>query len=319
MRLLVLAPPLLAAALCPAASSGAQVPDLEKSVRARLDALEATSTFHAKHLPTGREIAVRADEPVNTVSVIKLPVMILAYRDVDAGRLDLAERHVIVAEDLRRGTGVLQTFAVGLNPTWHDLVTQMITTSDNTATDILIGRLGLARVNQMLESLGYGQTRLDMTIAQLFRGVWELLDPKHASLTDPEVFERGFPEEAPYREYVRDPKKWFGRTTAREMSRLLEQLQKGELAKPVSTAAMLDILDEQVYFSRLPQRIRFRVRIGHKTGDWPPLLGNDVGILHARSGPIVISAFTNDNRGSFFDLEATLGRVAEDVLDAWER
>ena len=82
---------------------------------------------------------------------------------------------------------------------------------------------------------------------------------------------------------------------------------------------MRRILGEQVYSSRLPQRIRFRVRIGHKTGDWPPILGNDVGILYAESGPIVISFFTNSNRGSFFDLEAAMGRVAEDVLDAWGR
>jgi hypothetical protein len=121
-----------------------------------------------------------------------------------------------------------------------------------------------------------------------------------------------------YLRYVGDPARWFGRTTARETSRLLEQLQRGELAPPPRTAEMLRILDEQVYSSRLPQRIRFRVRIGHKTGDWPPVLGNDVGILYPASGPIVISVFTNQNRGSFFDLEAAIGKVAEDVLDAWE-
>jgi hypothetical protein len=59
------------------------------------------------------------------------------------------------------------------------------------------------------------------------------------------------------------------------------------------------------------------VTLGHKTGDWPPILGNDVGIMYAPSGPIVIAVFTNGNRGSFFDLEATEGRIAEDVLNAW--
>ena len=59
--------------------------------------------------------------------------------------------------------------------------------------------------------------------------------------------------------------------------------------------------------------------MGHKTGDWPPLLGNDVGIMYAPlpSGPIVMAVFTNGNTGSFFDLEATEGKVAEDVLNAW--
>jgi len=294
---------------------------LEKTVRGRLDALDAHSTLYAKHLASGREIALRADESVNTVSVIKIPIMVLAYRDAEAGRLNLDERHVIRPEELRRGTGILQAFAVGLNPTWRDLVTQMMITSDNTATDLLIERLGLARVNQMLETMGYQETRLRMTIGQLFRGVWEHLDPKNAALSDRQVFERGFPEDAAaparYMAYVADPTKWFGRTTAREMSLMLERLQKGELAGPASTEEMIRTLQRQLYFSRLPQRIRFRAKVGHKTGDWPPIIGNDVGILYSDAGPIVVSVFTNQNRGSFFDLEAAIGKVAEDVLDAW--
>ena len=57
--------------------------------------------------------------------------------------------------------------------------------------------------------------------------------------------------------------------------------------------------------------------MGHKTGYWPPIIGNDVGIIYSEAGPIVVSVFTNQNRGSFFDLEAAIGKVAEDLLDAW--
>src|SRR5262245_47400492 len=301
----------------------AEAPDaaLEKTVRGRLDALQAQSTFYARHLDSGREIAIRADDPVNTVSVIKLPIMVLAYRDAEAGRLNLDERHPVQTEEMRRGTGVLQSFAVGLAPTYRDLVTQMIITSAHTATDILIAKLGLERVNQLLESLGYKETRLRTTIGQLFRGVWESVDPKNASLTDRAVFEKGFPDDAGaparYMAYVADPSKWFGRTTAREISRLLEQLEQGALAGRAPTDEMLRTLQRQLYFSRLPQRIRFRARVGHKTGDWPPIIGNDVGIVYSDAGPIVMAAFTNQNRGDFPDLEATLGKVAEDILNAW--
>jgi beta-lactamase class A len=302
----------------PQASSTAA---LQRVVIARLDSLRAHTTMYAKDLATRREVAVRADIPMNTVSVIKLPIMVLAYRDAEAGRLTLDERYTLRPEDLRGGTGVLQTFVPGLTPTYRDLVTKMIVTSDNTATDILIAKVGLDRVNRLLDSLGYRETRLRMTIGQLFRGVWEQVDPKYARLTDLEVYERGFPTDsgatARYFVYVEDSTKWFGRTTAREMSRFLEQLERGELASRASTDQMRKILLNQFYFSRLPQRIGFRVNIGHKTGDWPPMIGNDVGIIYAASGPIVISVFTNVNRGSFVDLEAAIGRVAEDVLDAW--
>ncbi|MGI8497723.1 MAG: serine hydrolase [Gemmatimonadaceae bacterium] len=294
---------------------------LAASVQSRLGALDAQSTLYAKHLASGREIGLRADDPVNTVSVIKIPVMVLAFRDAESGKLDLDQRYTIRPDDLRRGTGLLQTFATGLEPTLRDLVMQMIITSDNTATDILITRVGLERVNRLLDSLGYRQTRLRMPIGQLFRGQWEVLDPAYHSLTDREVYEKGSPSDSGARarsfRYVADSTRWFGRTTAREISRLLEQLQQGQLAGKASTDEMLRILRRQFYTSRLPQQIRFRASVGHKTGDWPPIIGNDVGIIYSDAGPIIVSVFTNQNRGSFLDLEAAEGGIAKDLLDAW--
>ena len=110
-------------------------------IQDQLDALDAKTAFFAKRLGSSKTIAIRADEPVNTLSVIKLAMMVLAYRDAEAGALDLDHRYQIREEDFRRGSGLLQTFASGLQPTYRDLITQMIITSDNTATDILIARL----------------------------------------------------------------------------------------------------------------------------------------------------------------------------------
>jgi D-alanyl-D-alanine carboxypeptidase len=300
-----------------------QADSLESVIRGRLDSLPAQSSFYARNLATGREVAIRADVPMNTASVIKIPVMILAFRDADAGKLNLDERHTIRAEELRRGSGLLQTFAVGLQPTYRDVITQMIITSDNTATDIMIGKVGIERVNRMLDSLGYRETRLRMTVGETFRQVFVAADPKLASLTDREIFERGFPNDSAAGRrntaFVLDSTKWLGRTTAREISRLLEQIERGQLASAASTAAMRRILRQQLYASRLPQRISFRAGMGHKTGDWPPLLGNDVGIMYppAPAGPIVLAVFTNGNTGPFYQLEAAEGRVAEDILNAW--
>lgn len=296
-------------------------PDLEATLRARLDALDAQTSLYAKDLTSGREVAIRADEPRNTLSVIKIPVMVLAYRDAEAGRFNLDQRHTIRPEELRRGSGLLQTFATGLAPTYRDLIMQMIITSDNTATDILINRLGLERVNQMLADLGYRETRLRATTGALFRGVWEQLDPALSRLTDREVFDRGFPADsaAATRTFAfeGDSTKWLGRTTAREISRLLEQIHHGELASQDHSAEMIRILRRQFYSSRLPRLISFQASVAHKTGDWPPYAGNDVGIIFAPGGPIVVSMFATQNRGDFVMLEETHGRVAQDLLAAW--
>lgn len=301
---------LAVAAIAFTAAAGAQdVSAVEALVRARLDSLNAQSTFYAKHLATGREIAIRADVPMNTASVIKIPVMVLAYRDADAGRLNLDERYTIRPEDVRRGTGLLQGFTIGLQPTLRDLVTHMIITSDNTATDIIIAKVGIDRVNRMLDSLGYPATRLNMTVGEVFRAL-ETYRP--ASPADTGAARRN-------RAFVLDSSKWLGRTTAREISRMLEQIERGELASSRATADMRRTLRQQMYATRLPQLVRARVTVGHKTGDWPPYVGNDVGIMYAPqpAGPIVISVFTNGNAGSFFDLELTEARVAQDILQFW--
>ena len=296
--------------------------DLTTFATQQLDALHAKSSLFAKHLPSGRTVAIRADLPMNTLSVIKIPVMLLAFRDAEAGRLRLSDRYAIKPEDLRRGSGLIQTFDVGLNPSYRDLVEQMIITSDNTATDIMIRTVGPARVNQMLAELGFKETRLLRTTGDLFREVWIRADPKNASLTDREVFTRGFPtdsgEAARSFRLEGDSSRWLGRTTAGEMAEMLEGLLQAKFASKQSSDTMVAMLRRQFYSSRLPQRIAFRAEVAHKTGDWPPVAGNDVGIIFYPGGPSIVTVFTNQNTGDFFELEATLGRIAERVVDTWK-
>jgi hypothetical protein len=141
-------------------------------------------------------------------------------------------------------------------------------------------------------------------------------------MSDREVYEAGFPgdEEASSRSFTLegDSTVWLGRTTAREMSRLLQQILEGELADADASREMVSILRSQFYSSRLPQRVTWQgVGVAHKTGDWPPIAGNDVGILFYPGGPTIVSVFTNQNTGDFFELEATLGLIAEDLVEAW--
>ncbi len=300
-----------------------QNPDraLQTRFEGMLDALPAKSSMYAKHLPSGKEVEIRADAPMNTLSVIKIPIMVQAFQDAEAGRLDLDERYIVRPEDRRRGSGLLQTFAPGLAPSYRDILTQMIITSDNTATDIMMARVGHDRVNALLEERGYEQTRLLASTGELFRRVWELQDADHAQLTDAEVFERGFPSDpdASKRSFAFEGNsaEWLGRSTAREMSRLLEELYEAKLTSEASRDAMMEILQRQFYSSRLPRFIRFDAGVAHKTGDWPPIAGNDVGILLYEGGPTVISVFVNQNTGDFTKVEETIGAIAEALVDAW--
>ncbi len=311
LGLLILSPP-------PAAAQS-----LEQSIRHQLDGLKARSSFFAKHLSSGKTIELRADLPMNTLSVIKLPVMVLMFRDAEAGKVNLDDRYTIRPQDQRRGSGLLQNFAPGLAPTYRDLITQMIITSDNTATDILIHRVGVDRVNALLAEQGYKVTRLQCTTGDLFRFTWIDTDPANARLSDLEVFTRGFPTDSGaakrFFQLEGDAKRWLGVTTAREISRLVEQIYKGELTSKDHAKEMIDMMLAQFSTSRLPARLQWEgARIAHKTGDWPPYAGNDVGVIFYPGGPAIVSVFTSQNTGSFFDLEATEGKIAEELVHTWK-
>jgi beta-lactamase class A len=316
-------PALLLAAACAAPPPAAEVP-LERAVAAMLDSLDAVTGFYAKHLPSGREIALDADRPMNTLSVIKVPIMVQAFRDAEQGRLRLADRYTVRAEDLRRGSGILQTFDVGLSPTYRDLVEQMIITSDNSATDIMIRTLGMDRINATLAEHGYTNTRVRLTTGDLFREVWIRVDSANAALTHRQVYERGFPSgdamAALSFGLEGDSTRWLGRTTAREMARLLEEILGNRYTGPEYARQMVDIMGRQLYNSRLPRRLQYRlpVRVAHKTGDWPPIGANDAGILFYEGGPTIISVFVNQNRSDFLVVEETLGRIAERLVQEWK-
>src|SRR5271166_886073 len=112
--------------------------NLTRLLDSELSRFPAKAGVYVKHLGTGEEAAVRAGDPFNSASVIKIPVMILAYRLADQNQLNLNDRVEIKRSDLRGGSGIFRYHDVGLNPTIRDLITQMIITSDNTATDMMI-------------------------------------------------------------------------------------------------------------------------------------------------------------------------------------
>ncbi|MFN9310423.1 serine hydrolase [Gemmatimonas sp.] len=300
---------------------------LQSEMLRLLDALPAQSSMHALHVPSGRTVAVRADQPMSTMSVIKIPIMVQAYRDAEAGRLRLDERHTIREEDLRGGSGLLQRFAVGLAPTMRDLIDQMIITSDNTATDMILARVGKDRVNASLQALGFRDTRVIHTIGDFFRLLQAAYDPQRARWSDVQVFRARPPAdmsaatmaETRYR-FTADAAMWLGSTTAREMNTLLRGIMTASYANREHSDAMLRHLRGQFYNSRLPATLRYAsgVTVSHKTGDFPPISGSDVGIIEYDGGPIVISVFTNGNTGDFAVLENTIGQIAAKLVNAWK-
>ncbi|MGE0362012.1 MAG: serine hydrolase, partial [Vicinamibacterales bacterium] len=126
----------------PAAAPPARPASLQALLDAELPAIPARAGIWVKHLTTGEEGAVRADEVFNSASVIKIPVAVQALEMAEMKRLDLNRRLTLRPADVRGGSGIFRYHDAGLQPTIRDVLLQMINTSDNTATDLAIGQDG---------------------------------------------------------------------------------------------------------------------------------------------------------------------------------
>jgi len=247
-----------------------------------------------KSIETGEEVAINADRQMETMSTIKIPLMIEVFEQIKAGKFKLADKYTFVPADSQPGTGTIQRLDPGAVMTVKDLITLMIIVSDNTATEVLFRMVGGPdAVNARMEAIGLKNTRAMNIPSKWF--------PQLRAAASTEQF-------------YRDGKYPFGLSTPREMGRLLEMMERGTLVDKASSDLMLQMMRGQLYRTRIPRYIT-GYRIPHKTGDFLPYVGDDVGMLEAPGRTIVVSIFTGNHFGSGEMLENAIGLVAKEAAD----
>jgi beta-lactamase class A len=248
-----------------------------------------------KHLRTGETFFHNADQMMPTASLIKFPVMIEYYQQVQEGRIRPQEMVRLREIDKVPGSGILtEHFSAGTTFPLADAVRLMIVFSDNTATNLVLDRIGLESTNHRLDSWGYVNTRI---YAKLFRSQTAL--PTQRS-----------------REFG------LGSTTAREMVHLFEKLHEGKLVSPEASKAMLDHLKACEDRERMPRLLPDGTVVAHKTGTIEEAR-TDGGIIYTPSGPVVLCVLTNKNSDKSWksNNEAVMlcARVAKEVYDHFAR
>jgi beta-lactamase class A len=289
---------LVTALFASAAAAAQQAPKplerLEANILRVTRSLNATWGIYIKCLETGEEIALNADQQMDTMSVIKIPLMVEAFRQIEEGKFALTDRITLTDAMKRPGTGVIRSLDAGAVLTIKDMLTLMIIVSDNTATDVMYGKVGgIDAVNKLMESYGLKSIRATGTADTWFKAI--------AASSNRDQFHL-------------DAKTPFGLSSPREIGKLLEKIEKGEAVSKKASEQMLQIMRGQVYSSRLPKYVT-GFRVPHKTGDFLPYIGNDVGILESRGRNVVVSVFTARHFGLGPQLEDTIGRVAELVAN----
>jgi beta-lactamase class A len=192
-------------------------------------------------LASGRAVAVNGDTRFPTASTIKTAVMVEAYHQAAEGKSPLDATYALEESAKVGGSGVLNGLHAGLTLTSADLVHLMIVLSDNTATNMLIERLGTARINARLDTYGLKETRL-------FRP----------------TFRDGRPDVLPEleREFG------LGMTTPMEMAKLMALIGTGKAVSAKASESMLSTLRKQQDRAMIPRLLPSMrgLNIGNKTG-----------------------------------------------------
>lgn len=186
---------------------------LEKRIAAETASYDGKMAVYADDLK-GNVIAIGADEPFETASTIKTFILACLFDQVKKGEVSLDEPVVLKPSHMVEGSGVLCSLEPGLSLRLKDAATLMIIVSDNVATNMLIGCLGLDAINRNIKKLGFERTILH--------------NPIH--------FDR-------YRR--------LGTTTPRDYGEIFVRLAKRQLISPELDEKMLEIFKKQHYNSML--------------------------------------------------------------------
>jgi len=269
--------------------------------------------LYAINMKTGETVTIDPDRPVQTASVIKLPIMVETFAEVAAGKRSLEDKLVLTKDNQVPGSGILSQLQPGLELTLYDAVVLMMDLSDNTATNMVIDHIGIPEVNRRARAMGLKDT-------YLYKKVFK-------------------PAEGPM---PADQKMFgLGKTTAREMAEVMESIEGcAAQAKPPSHAPadwngindpglcrrMIEIMRNQQYRNMIPHYLETLdtsdqgSAIADKVGELDDVR-NDVALVYSQAGPIVISAFTYDNKEQTWtadnEAELLIARMAKAIVNTW--
>ncbi len=227
------------------------------AARAALDRTRGVAGVVVREVGGATLFSQRADEDYPAASVIKIPLVMTLYADAADGRLSLDER--VPVGTTVGGTGILGDLRDVRDVSLRDLAMLTIALSDNTATNRLIDRLGVARVDERLAEWGCVRTTLA-------RGVF-----------DWDAQRRGLENVA----------------TPSEMAALLERLVCGELVDRATSDAVIALLERCQDDAMLRRYLAKGGRVANKTGTLAATR-SDAAILFGPSRTVVAAAFMRE-------------------------
>jgi len=208
-------------------------------------------------LTDGHKYLLHASDVFPQASSIKICVLAELYRQAQQGKLKLTDLYTVNAADLVQDSDIMGGLTPGVTKiTLRDLATMMVAVSDNSATNVLIDRVGMDNVNAFLAAQGLHETKLRR----------KMMDLKAAS--------EG-------RENV---------STPNEMSSLLQALYRGQILNKEMTDDFFKVLSTHKD-SWIPRELPDDLKIANKPGALEGVR-NDSGVIFVEKRPYILCVMT---------------------------
>jgi beta-lactamase class A len=312
---------------------GAQVPGLfgvERPARpgrvkilveAIVKGSEGTIGVAVKHMESGEGFAVNGDVFFPLASVVKLPILTEVMAEIAEGRFGLADEWGLGPEDqFYEGSLLSDLKAPGVRLSVENLINMMMWLSDNTATDVLLRKVGIDRVNARMRSFGIEDIRVGRTIRELLLDYF-IGDSRKYAATPKDQFARLYERMA-----AEDPgalakaRADFGRDPADQatplaVNALLEKIFRKEVLDPGSCARILEVMAGcQTGSRRIRGLLPRGTYVAHKTGTIGGTI-NDCGIIELPGslGHVALSILSKDTDPD--RTEDTIALIAKTVYD----
>ncbi len=231
---------------------GAEMTPVKQSIQTLIASTTGLTTgMFFLNLDTGAYLDLAGSSSFSAASTIKIPVLVAFFQDIDAHKIRLDETLVMRPELIGAGAGEMQYKPAGSRFSALETATKMITISDNTATNMLIDRLGgSAALNQRFKSWGLTTTVIRNPLPDL-EGT-NTISPK-------------------------------------DLAMLMTLVSQGDLVSMRSRDRLLDIMRRTKTNTLLPQGLGPGATIAHKTGDIGSVVG-DAGLIDLPNGQRYVAA-----------------------------
>lgn len=227
------------------------------------------------------EIGINEDKVYSSASTIKVPILLEALRQGEAGILNLDETVKLTSSDIVSGGGMIRHLSDNQTFSIRDLLFFMITVSDNTATNLAIERVGMESVNETCGEIGCNETKLQ-------RYMMESVKPKD------------------------------NLTTARDMGTLMKAAYEGDILNNESKEEFLRMMGEQKLATNLPvyrDKDKHKgTKFYHKGGSLGSTsVRHDVGMVTLGDEVVYVSVLTENVSKKTAHL--AMAQIGERIMD----